>query len=155
MGRESIIDEPTVTIPSRLFGPVMVAESQIIHFPEGLKGFASQHRFVLLPTETEGLFWLQSADEGNLTFLVIDPFAFIIDYEIPIPPEGIGGFTYDEHDDLIVLTIVTLPASTDLHPTVNLAAPLVVNPARQTGYQILNDPGLHSSRHALTLPVSA
>ena len=68
-------------IKSTRFGELDVAENDVIHFSQGLPGFPEEYHFALLPQGEESpFFFLQSTQDPNLTFLLVDPFAFFAEY---------------------------------------------------------------------------
>lgn len=136
----------TVLIPSRLFGPLEVPASSCINFPDGLLGFGGERRFVLLPAADADIFWLHAVDQGNLAFLVIDPFANFPGYEVDLPE-------VDENrvNTTMVLTIVTLGGTMDAQCTANLQAPLVLDLAAREGRQIVLQDVAHPTRHPVDL----
>jgi flagellar assembly factor FliW len=136
-----------VLVASRLFGPLSIAREDILRMPEGMLGFAGERRFVLLPAAPDGVFWLQSVDDGSLIFLLVDPFPFFPDYEANVPemPESVAP------GDVAVMSIVTLPRKPGEECTCNLQAPLVVHlPTREARQVILEDPRFHT-RHPVQL----
>ena len=72
-------------IESTRFGTIEVREEQVIHFPHGIPGFLNEKAFVHLPYEEGSPFsFLQSTTDPNLSFLLVDPFVFIKDYEFAL-----------------------------------------------------------------------
>ena len=82
-------------IQSSRFGWLSVDDDRVITFPRGLLGFPDHSRFALLPASgsaaaaggagDDGCFyWLQSADDPALAFVVVDPAAFFKDYAVPV-----------------------------------------------------------------------
>lgn len=137
----------TLVVASRLFGPLSIHQENVLVMPEGMLGFAGERRFVLLPAMPEGVFWLQSVDDGALIFLLVDPFRFFPGYVVDSPeiPEAGPG------EEVAVLSIVTLPRTRGEPCTANLQGPLVFqNPARLARQVILDDPRYHT-RHELNL----
>lgn len=137
----------TFSVASRLFGPLTVSRDDVVVMPEGMLGFAGERRFVLLPAAPEGVFWLQSVDDGALIFLLVDPFQFFPGYVVDAPeiPEAGPG------EEVAVLSIVTLPRARGEPCTANLQGPLVFEtPARTARQVILEDPRYHT-RHELNL----
>ncbi len=133
-------------VASRLFGPIEVPATECYAMPEGMLGFAGERRFVLLPAAAKGIFWFQSVDDGALVFLVVDPFEFFPGYAVELPDVPERG-----QEDVIVLTIVTLPRDKGEPCTTNLQAPLVFDLRDRTTRQtLLTDPRWHT-RHALNL----
>jgi flagellar assembly factor FliW len=132
-----------IVLASRLFGPLSVRRDAVLTFPAGLPGFAGERRFVLLPAASEGVFWLQSADEGALAFLLVDPFTTFPGYAVDLaesverPP--------------LVLAIVSLPRHDDEACTANLQAPLLVDLATREGRQVILETQQYGPRHAFDL----
>lgn len=137
----------TLAVASRLFGPLSIHPEDVLVMPDGMLGFAGERRFVLLPAAPDGVFWLQSVDDGTLIFLLVDPFRFFPGYEVDSPEIPEAGPT----DEVAVLSIVTLPRSRGEPCTANLQGPLVLRtPGRTARQVILEDPRYHT-RHELDL----
>ena len=146
MSRAIAEPRPTRRVASRLFGPLDVALDECYTMPEGMLGFAGERRFVLLPAAANGVYWLQSVDDGTLIFVVIDPFQLLPGYEVELPDLPAHG---EEHT--IVLTIVTLPRERGDACTTNLQAPLVFDLRDRSARQVvLPDPRYHT-RHPVDL----
>lgn len=137
----------TLFIASRLFGPLTVPRSDVITMPEGMLGFAGERRFIMLPAAPDGIFWLQSTDEGGLVFLLVDPFIYFPGYVVDLPdlPEPGPG------EEVAVLAIVTLPRGDNETCTANLQGPLVIQfPTRVARQVVLSDSHYHT-KHPLDL----
>ena len=130
--------EPTVDIlfESTLLGPLAVPEHQLFDFRHGIFGFPEAHGFALLPAEREGLFWLQSQEFEALTFLLVDPFAFVEDYSLDLGPKDIGELMPENASEIAVLAILTLPGKRGETATVNLQGPLALNSNKRVGRQL-------------------
>ena len=135
----------TISVPSRLFGPLQVAEDSCIRFPEGLLGFAGDRRFVLLPATEDGIFWLQCLEDGALIFLVVDPFRHFPDYAVEVPEEP------ESADQVGVFTIVTLPGMDGQLPTTNLQGPLIIDFRSRSGRQQIIQNGSWTTKHPVHL----
>ena len=138
-------------VPSALFGPLRVPADACITLPDGLLGYAAQERFVLLPAAPEGVYWLQSCDEGSLVFLLVDPFVFVPEYAVDLPDDHAVAVGGDAPGDVVVLGIVTLPRAPGEHSTVNLQGPLFVNLRTRTGCQRVSDTNAYGTRHPIAL----
>lgn len=137
-------------VASRLFGPLSVPLDEIIVMPEGMLGFAGERRFVLLPAAPEGIFWLQSVDDGALIFLLVDPFKYFPEYVVESPEIPEPG----PDERVAVLAIVTLPRERGGACSANLQGPVVIQfPERQARQVILTDQR-YSTRHELDLRAS-
>ncbi len=133
-----------VLVASRLFGPLTVQPESFITFQDGLPGFAGERRFILLPAAPDGVFWLQSVEDGSVAFLLVDPFPVFPEYAVDLPDE-------DGETPPMVLAVVTLSRDEDEPCTANLQAPVLLDLERRTGRQtILADAG-YGARHPFNL----
>lgn len=124
-----------LTFESHLFGTLTVPRHDIIVFTDGLPGFELCRRFTLLPTSAAGLYWLQSVEEPALAFLVVES-------------RRIAPSAWPEHPS--ALAIVTLPAGPG-PATANLQAPILVDPVRITGRQVIAPESAWGTTHAFDL----
>jgi flagellar assembly factor FliW len=128
-----------VKVSTKAYGLVEVNERQKITFPFGLFGFESLKDYVLLDAAQQPFYWLQSIDQENTAFILIDPFIFRPDYEMDISNEELLPIGITESEKAIIFSIVTIPP--DNGPmTANLQGPLVINRDSRFGIQaVLTD----------------
>jgi flagellar assembly factor FliW len=128
-----------VKVSTKAYGMVEVNEHQKITFPSGLFGFESLKDYVLLDAAQQPFYWLQSLDEVNIAFILIDPFIFRPDYEMDINNEELLPIGITESEKAVIFSIVTIPP--DNGPmTANLQGPLVINRESRLGIQaVLTD----------------
>jgi flagellar assembly factor FliW len=131
---------------------VPVPDTAVLTFPEGLPGFEDHHAFALIEDQTlEPFHWLQSLADPNVGFLVIEPAALVPDYAFDLPDPDVRLLELDGTNPPRVLCILTVPGDVQAM-TANLQAPLVINPRRQLGKQvILTDEG-YPLRHPVFGP---
>ncbi len=130
------------------FGLIQAPESEIIRIPDGLVGFRAFTQFVLLPDlEVAGLVWLQSVTAPELAFGLIAPPLAISDYRVELRPADRTALELDEERQALTYVILNRGEG---GLTVNLQGPLVFNPARRLGRQLV----LTSSRYAVRYPLS-
>ena len=138
-----------MNIVTTRFGLIQVQESDLFRIPDGLVGFRAFTQFVLMPDPvTAGLTWLQSATAPELAFGLIAPPLAIGDYRIELRPGDRAALELDEERS--ALTYVILNRGDGGGLTVNLQGPLVFNPARRLGRQLV----LTSSRYAVRYPLT-
>ncbi|MBE3598858.1 MAG: flagellar assembly protein FliW [Limnochordaceae bacterium] len=136
------------------FGVIEVDPARIITFPRGFIGFPSWRRFVLLPHGTGGdsPFWvLQSAEDPDLAFVVVDPRHVYPGYVARVPASHLAEIGIDGLNDVdraVVLALVTLRPGTR-EATANLKAPLVINPSTRQGLQVILDGAEYAIRHPI------
>lgn len=113
-------------IKTKSQGTVSVDEKQIVKIPDGLFGFEEYKNFALVDSDYPPFVWLQSIDDSNLAFLIIDPFLICSDYEADIDDESLRKIGVETPEDIVVMAIVTIP-STGNEVTANLLGPIVIN----------------------------
>jgi flagellar assembly factor FliW len=134
-------------------GEVDIDEKQIVNFPDGLFGFETLQRYALLDSEQPPFYWLQSLDESDLAFVLIDPFVFHPDFEMNADDAELASIGIKEPGQALVFSIVRVPDSGPI--TANLQGPLVINRDTQQGRQIiLNDPRW-KTRHDIVAEMKA
>ena len=127
----------TLLVKTKRFGVLEIEEDQVIIFPEGLPGFPEQRRFVLLDLQQGSpLKFLQSVDDPDLSFLVAEPLTFFPEYRVLVRPEDLAPIALDAPERGIVVAIVSVPSDFK-EATVNLKAPVVINPERSLARQVI------------------
>lgn len=120
-------------------GIVNVEEKQLVTFPEGLLGFEQYKNFALIDSEYEPFIWLQSTEDSQLAFLMIDPFLICNDYEADIDDLSLKSIGVESPEDIIIMTLVTIPKDGSAI-TANFLGPVVINKKNKNCMQvILND----------------
>lgn len=125
-----------VLVQTRLFGELEVAEDDVFLFPSGLYGLRGLRRFAFLAAHPESpLRYMQSLDDGDISFVVLDPAGVLPDYRPEIPAEERASLSLDDSEG-VLLVIAVVPDDVR-EATVNLRAPLLLNPATRTGKQVI------------------
>ena len=135
-------------VDTKTRGIIEVDERQRITFSRGLFGFENLKNYVLMDAEQEPFYWLQSVDEKQVAFVLINPALFRSDYEINLDADDCAELGLESADKAIVFAIVTIPESGPF--TANLQGPLIINRDTKAGKQaILNDPRWHTKHDVL------
>lgn len=129
-------------------GDIEINENKIINFLDGLPGFDDQKRFIIIDNSDEKVpfKWLQSLDDANLAFIIINPFLFKNDYEFDIPEYIIEKLKIKEEKDVIVYSIVLIPEDIT-KMTANLLGPVIINTKEMLGKQIVLDDNRYKTKH--------
>jgi len=127
--------EPRPLIRAAVAGTVVAAPGETIDFPAGLFGFDDCRSFTLTPAARTGLFWLQSLEHHGLVFLLVDPFLAFEGYAVDVGAADLLVLQVTDASEVAVLAMVTLPATRDGQPTVNLQGPIVFNMKRRRARQ--------------------
>lgn len=120
-------------------GKIEITEDRLITIPEGLFGFEDYTKFALVDSDYDPFIWLQSCEDSNLAFLIVDPFLICNSYETDIDDESLLKIGITKPEDIIIMTIVTVPHDGS-SITANFQGPLVINKNNHKCMQvILND----------------
>jgi flagellar assembly factor FliW len=117
------------------FGRLNIDEQRIISFSRGLLGFGEQTQFALIQPNADSCFyWLQSVDDAELAFVLVDPQLFFKDYTVPIKGETAEELGLTDLSSALVLVICN---RVEEWLTGNLLGPVVINTEQRTGQQIV------------------
>jgi len=136
-------------INTKKFGKVDVEEKQRIHFKAGILGFEDNKDYYLIIKEDSPFLWLQSAENENLAFVLINPYIFMPDYNLTISPSDWALLDIvPETDDHLVFTIVTIPSNPE-EMSANLQGPIVINPKKKLGVQAISLDDKYHIKHPI------
>lgn len=125
---------------TRFFGEIEVEDEKVICFEQGLIGFPDLRKFTLIYDEEKGdkrtISWLQSMDEPEVAFPVMDPLAVCPGYNPSVEEEMLKTLGDPKEENLFVLVTVTVPKDIE-QIAVNLKAPIVVNVEAKKGSQLI------------------
>lgn len=128
------------------WGNLEVDEEQLYHFPKGLPGFDEEIDFALIAMEETHFWYLQSIKSKGLSFLLGDPFAFYPFYEFELPDVEAEELGIEK--EVIVRCVITLKEQVE-QSTINLLAPIVLNPVGHSGKQIVLHKAPYHTKHRL------
>ena len=129
------------------FGELEIPEEKIIDFPKGLLGFEQFHKYVVLQREdSEPFQWLQSLDDPNLAFVIVNPIFFFPNYKIELHIKELADIGVSEESDVETFVIVTIPKDI-ARMSANLQGPLLVNTDRGLGKQVVFVNGPYTISH--------
>ena len=122
---------------------------RIVTFGQGLPGFETSRRFVLVASPSLDPFTLlQGAGKDAPSFVGIDPKQVDPAYHTPLSPADLVRLEARPTDTLLWLALVA--AQPDGRATVNLRAPVVINPASMRGIQVLTPESAYRLDHPLS-----
>jgi len=139
-----------LTIATRNFGTITVQPEQIITLSPGLLGFADLHRYVLIEYNQESPFlWMQSLDNPDLVFVVVDSVTIMPAYRIAPAPDVFQELAVKGIEDLKFFVILTIPPGRPQDITANLMGPIVINLRNRRGKQLVIEGTAYSHKHRL------
>ena len=100
-------------------------------------GFPEYSRFALIRMNDEGLVYrLQSLENEAINFVVVPAMVFFPDYTPVVDDDVAARFNLAGGADVLLLLVVTL-GKTFAESTVNLMAPLLLDPSARIAEQII------------------
>lgn len=133
-------------VETKMMGSVNVDDKHVISIPSGLFGFEEYTDFALIESEYKPFVWLQSLQERNLAFLLIDPFLICEDYEADIDDREMLKIGIKDPADVMVMTVVTVPSDGSA-VTANLQGPLIINKKNRKCMQAILDGTRWTTKH--------
>ena len=131
------------------FGSIEVDDRSILLMKRGLIGFESAKKFCIIQHRPDTPFkWLQSVENPDLAFAVIDPSQFIDDYEFEMSDTDAFELELMNPEEAVVLTTVTIKPDEQL-VTTNLAGPIVINSKTLVGMQLVLEDDKYGTQHVV------
>jgi len=120
----------------------------VIEFADGLPGFETCHQFVLISGPALDPFTIvQGVGEAGPSFAAIDPLRVTGGYRADLQASDRARLGVDAGEDLLWLALIC--PRPGLEPTVNLRAPLVINPRTLRGIQLISSESTYRVDHPL------
>lgn len=119
------------------FGELEIEKTDLISFKEGLLGFENlKNFFVVDPGDQTLILWLQSTEQPNVAFPIIEPKIFKPEYTVQLVSAEMRSLELENINDAVVYSILTIPQIvTDMNA--NLKAPIIINNKSKLGRQIV------------------
>lgn len=134
-------------IETRKFGTINFEETDIVRFDQGIIGFPELSNFIILTPEGNTPFkWMQSIDNLDITFVIINPQLVVPDYKITINRSDIKNLKAESVDNIEFYSIITIPENPK-DMTVNLLGPIILNTENRTAKQIALEKTSYSTKH--------
>lgn len=115
-------------IETRYFGEVEIDAAEVIHFVQPIYGFEALDDFALLSDSGVGdcFLWLQSTQERDVCFILVDPAVLDRPYSPTLPVELLAQLGGIAPRDAVVRLVAVIPDDFTAS-TVNLKCPIVIN----------------------------
>lgn len=132
------------------FGNIVIDESDIIKFKEGLPGFPEEKEFVLIPMgEDEPFLFMQSLMDADLAFFITNPFIFFKDYEFVLADEVLEELDIKSPEDFCVYSILSMADKNIEKMTANLVAPVIIQNETKEARQVILEKTSYTTREGL------
>jgi flagellar assembly factor FliW len=129
------------------FGVLEIPKGNIITFNYGLFGFENLRTFFFLENrDNENFKWLQSGDNKDVCFLIVNPVTFMFDYTLEINDDVVDELKIKEPEDVIIYSLVVVPKDSS-KISANLCGPIVVKVNTMLGKQVVSINSKHKVKH--------
>lgn len=113
---------------------------KVLTFPQGIPGFEKYTKYNVFHKEENNInaYWLESCDAPKVTFTLVDPTIYGLNYELDLSEEEQRLLGTDDAHDLAVLLMLSKTEDAEGRQSVlnaNIAGPIVINPKTRTGLQ--------------------
>jgi len=125
-------------LSTRHFGEIEYDPSRAIIFPHGIPGFPDSTRYLLMSEndDEDTYFWLQSLNDGNVAFTLMNVYKVLPDYDPHVDEDEIAELGDVADSPLDIYNIVVIPEYVR-QMRVNLRAPIVINNKTGLGKQVI------------------
>jgi flagellar assembly factor FliW len=135
-------------LDTKYFGEMEYDKEEIITFQEGLFGFENEKEYLLIrfDNEADTLLSLQSVNTPQLAFIVVNPFRLMNDYDPYVSDKDLEMLGVN-NQELVAIYAIAVVGDDITETTINLKAPLVMNPENHQARQVILDSPEFSFRH--------
>ncbi|WP_043753295.1 flagellar assembly protein FliW [Imhoffiella purpurea] len=112
-------------------------------FPQGIPGFGDQRRYRLSHSDTESgrVYWMQSSEDPEISFTLVDPAMYSLNYQLELSDEEAALIQADGPEDVMVFLMVWKAEADDPQQqpgiNANITGPILINPEKRLGMQKL------------------
>jgi flagellar assembly factor FliW len=139
----------SVIIETGRFGQLKVGDDEIVSLPQGILGFPEYTRFCLVdPADDTLILWLQSIDNPQIAFALLEPKIFKPDYTARLSAAELRELKLENINQSAVFSILTIPEDAT-QMTANLKAPLVINLKEKIARQVVLQENEYSIKHLM------
>lgn len=134
----NMTNEKNLIIQSLNYGELQPEPHQLYHFVKGMVGFQAVRDFALMPYEDTPFYILHSI-EGQTSFILL-PANQVQHYTYEIDRSTAELLELFQPEDAVSMLVVNMH---DGQLSVNMRAPVLINPSSQKGCQhVIHDPNL-------------
>lgn len=127
-------------IHTRFWGDTEYVDEDIIWLEDGLFGFEEEKRYIIVrfAENNDTMMYLQSLENEQLGFIIMNPFHLLPSYEPVINEEDTKALAIEDADDVVcfVICVAQDPIS---ESTVNMKCPIIINSKNHYGRQVILD----------------
>lgn len=133
------------------FGQIAIGDDHKITIPRGLLGFTEYREFCFIdPGDDTLILWLQSLENKELAFPVLEPKVFYPQYVVNLSGTEMRELKLKTVKSATVFSILTIPQDVT-QMTANIKAPLVINLEKKLGRQVVLQENDYNIKHPMFL----
>ncbi|MEJ5284321.1 MAG: flagellar assembly protein FliW [Brevinematia bacterium] len=126
------------TIKTKAYGEIQVEKDTEIFFKREILGFEGFKYYYLIEMgDLPNFYWLQSKEEPELAFIVVNPRLFKPDYVLNIDASDLQLLELEDGEEIVDFVIVNIPEDVT-KMTMNLLGPIVINANKRIGIQAIS-----------------
>ena len=127
----------SITIKNSQLGEINIRMDTIVHFERGILGYDFLQRFAIVDIEEcKPFLWCVAVDEPEMSFPIVEYKRVYPDYQFNLNTKDRQDLKLAKSDEFHLFFIVTVDEEKET-VSANLAGPLVINPEKKTGAQII------------------
>lgn len=137
-------------LQTKHLGIIEFDELKKIIFEKGIPGFRELHEYIIVEDEDEGSIfaYLQSVEDGEVSFILANPYGLKSDYVANIKDDYIQQLGGGKEEDFTIFVIATVMEKFET-ATVNLLAPIVIQNETRKGMQVILENTSYTTRHKI------
>lgn len=138
-------------IQTDYYGEVEYDQEDLVSITEGFFGFPNLKYYLpICLSEDEGsLLLMQSTEQPDIAFVVINPTFLCPDYSPILSPEELSFLGVSDSGELSYYALCVI-RDNYLENTVNMKCPLAINPQTRTGRQVILENTDYGYRHKIS-----
>ncbi|WP_326910454.1 flagellar assembly protein FliW [Sedimentibacter sp. MB31-C6] len=124
-------------IKTRDYGEIKAEEKDIIRFTKGMYGFEDYTDYLILKDNPEDdIMYLQSIDNKELSFVLVDPYYVFNTYKPILNEEDLSELKVNLEIELKFLVIAIIRDEIQ-NSVINLKSPIAINPELKIAKQVI------------------
>jgi len=137
-------------LQTKNFGMIEYNEDKKIIFDNGIPGFEALKEYIIIEDEdVESPFvYLQSVEDGGISFVLVNPYLFKEDYSANIKEEYVEQLGGGSIESFSIFCIITLLESFET-ATINLLAPIIIQEDKRRAMQVVLEKTNYTTRHSI------
>lgn len=115
-------------------------DGKVITFPQGIPGFETYTKYTIFHKQENGsgVYWLESEESPKVTFTLVDPTDYGLNYSLDLTDEEQGLLEAEDASELAIMLMLSKKQEGNGQESAlnaNIAGPLVLNLEKRKGLQ--------------------